>query len=169
MLATDSAVSTLEGDLQMKSPPMSPKTLRTKNDYGWDVTGKNPEDLFLGVAGNIGAGKSTLCRRLAAKLGYKVAMESAEKNPYLDLFYRNMAKFSFQMQIYLLSERFRQHQSIIWGLRKNGMVQDRTIYEDPIFAELLHKDGLMSDLDHKTYVDLFQNMMSFLRFPHVII
>ncbi|HSN26432.1 MAG TPA: deoxynucleoside kinase, partial [Kofleriaceae bacterium] len=75
--------------------------------------------------------------------------------------------YSFAMQVYLLNRRFQQHQEIIW--RGKSAVQDRTIYEDSIFAKMLAKTGLMDERDYRTYVDLFRNMSNFMCKPSVIV
>ncbi|KAJ4460614.1 putative Deoxyadenosine kinase [Paratrimastix pyriformis] len=125
------------------------------------------ENLFISISGLIGAGKTTFARRLAEKLGLPVFYEPVTENPYLAHFYQDMAKYSFPLQIYLLNERFKQHQQIIWSGR--GGVQDRTIYEDGIFAKMLYDSHLMSDLDYQTYTSLFSNMSNFMRKPNIIV
>ena len=122
---------------------------------------------IISVSGIIGVGKSTLSKKLGKYLDAEVYFEPVETNEYLEKFYTDMKKYSFPMQIYLLNHRFRQHQKMVWS-SKNA-IQDRSIYEDPIFAKMLKKDGLMSELDYKTYKDLFENMSSFLRMPNIII
>jgi len=141
---------------------------RPLNGYGWNVTKRNPGALFIGISGIIGAGKSTLSDKLAKKLNIPIAAEAVEENPYLGDFYKDMKKYAFVMQVHLLNERFHQHQSIIWNSPK-GHIQDRTIYEDPIFAALLYKTKIMGERDYTTYLNLFQNMLSFLRKPDVIL
>ena len=100
-------------------------------------------------------------------MGYKVLKEPVETNEYLDKFYKDMGKYSFPMQIYLLNHRFKQHQQMVWS--SENTIQDRTIYEDVIFAKMLKEDGLMEDLDFKTYCQLFNNMTNFLHRPDVIV
>jgi deoxyadenosine kinase len=125
------------------------------------------ENLFIGVAGIIGAGKSTLARTLGEHLGMDVYYEPVEDNEYLADFYRDTPRYSFAMQVYLLNRRFRQHQEIIW--RGRPAIQDRTIYEDSVFAKMLRDTGLMEPRDYETYVELFQNMSNFMCKPNVII
>ncbi len=125
------------------------------------------ENLFIGIAGMIGAGKSTLATSLAKHLGIKAYYEPVETNEYLEDFYRDTAKYSFAMQVYLLTQRFRQHQEIIW--RGESAVQDRTIYEDSVFAEMLAESGLMEERDYRTYRQLFQYMSNFMCKPNVIV
>ncbi len=125
------------------------------------------ENLFIGIAGMIGAGKSTLCTSLAKHLNIHPYYEPVENNEYLADFYRDTAKYSFQMQVYLLTRRFQQHQEIIW--RGESAVQDRTIYEDSVFAAMLAKSGLMEERDYRTYKTLFQYMSNFMCKPNVIV
>ena len=122
---------------------------------------------FIGIAGLIGAGKTTLAKALGEHLGLDVHFEPVIDNEYLDDFYRETAKYAFAMQIYLLNRRFQQHQEIIW--RGRGGVQDRTIYENAIFAKTLVDQGLMEHRDYETYVSLFRNMANFMCRPHVIV
>lgn len=124
-------------------------------------------NIFIGIAGMIGAGKSTLATALGQHLGIDTYFEPVADNEYLEDFYRDTAKYSFAMQVYLLNRRFQQHQEIIW--RGKSAVQDRTIYEDSIFAKMLAKTGLMDERDYRTYVDLFRNMSNFMCKPSVII
>lgn len=125
------------------------------------------QQLFVGISGIIGAGKSTLTTDLARALGATAYMEPVKENPYLEGFYADMARFGFTMQVFLLNKRFQQHQEVVWGQRR--AVQDRTIYEDTIFAQMLAEAGLMSRLDYQTYLDLFLNMTHFLERPTVIL
>lgn len=125
------------------------------------------ENLFIGIAGMIGAGKSTLATSLANHLGIKAYYEPVENNEYLVDYYNDMKKYSFAMQVYLLTRRFQQHQEIIW--RGESAVQDRTIYEDSVFAAMLAESGLMDERDYKTYVQLFRYMSNFMCKPNVIV
>ena len=124
-------------------------------------------NIFIGIAGMIGAGKSTLAAELGKHLGIDTYYEPVADNEYLADFYRDTAKYSFAMQVYLLNRRFQQHQEIIW--RGRSAVQDRTIYEDSIFAKMLAKTGLMDERDYRTYVQLFRNMSNFMCKPSVIV
>jgi deoxyadenosine kinase len=123
--------------------------------------------VFIGIAGIIGAGKTTLATALGQHLGLDVHYEPVIDNEYLDDFYRETKKYSFAMQIYLLNRRFQQHQEIIW--RGRGGVQDRTIYEDAIFAKTLRDMDLMDERDYETYVNLFRNLSNFMCRPNFII
>jgi deoxyadenosine kinase len=122
---------------------------------------------FIGIAGIIGAGKTTLAKALGEHLHLDVHYEPVIDNEYLADFYRETAKYSFAMQIYLLNRRFQQHQEIIW--RNRGGVQDRTIYEDAIFARTLRDLGQMEERDYHTYVNLFRNLSNFMCRPSAIV
>ncbi len=125
------------------------------------------QDLFIGIAGIIGAGKSTLATALGEHLGLPVYYEPVADNEYLEDFYRDTARYSFATQIYLLNRRFQQHQEIIW--RGGGGVQDRTIYEDAVFAKTLVDLGLMEARDYRTYLGLFRHMSNFMCRPNVVV
>jgi len=124
-------------------------------------------DLFIGIAGLIGAGKTTLATALGEHLGLPVYYEPVQDNEYLSDFYADTARYSFATQIYLLNRRFQQHQEIIW--RGGGGVQDRTIYEDAVFAKTLVDQKLMEERDYRTYLDLFRHMSNFMCRPNVIV
>lgn len=123
--------------------------------------------LFIGIAGMIGAGKSTLATALGEHLNIDVYYEPVQDNEYLEDFYRDTARYSFATQIYLLNRRFQQHQEIIWKGR--SAVQDRTIYEDSVFAKMLVGLGLMEERDYRTYQSLFEHMSNFMCRPNVIV
>ena len=122
---------------------------------------------FIGTAGLIGVGKTTLARALGEHLGLDVHHEPLEDNVYLEDFYADTARWSFAMQVYLLNRRFQQHQEIIW--RGRGAVQDRTIYEDSIFARVLVDMELMHPRDYETYVALYRNLSNFMCRPTAIV
>ncbi len=125
------------------------------------------QDLFIGIAGLIGAGKSTLARALGEHLDLPVYYEPVKDNEYLADFYADTRRYAFATQIYLLNRRFQQHQEIIW--RGGGGVQDRTIYEDSVFAKTLVDLDLMDERDYRTYLDLFRHMSHFMCRPNVIV
>jgi len=123
---------------------------------------------FVAVAGNIGVGKTTLTRTLAAQLGWRCYLEPVIDNPYLDDFYRDMSRWAFHLQVYFLSKRFVSQREI--ELAQVSCVQDRTIYEDvEIFARTLHHRGHMVGRDWENYCELFQAMTAYLTPPDLII
>lgn len=123
---------------------------------------------YIAIAGNIGAGKSSLTSLLGKNFGWKTYFESVEDNPYLSDFYEDMRRWSFNLQIYFLSSRF-QHQKKLLEMNES-IIQDRTIYEDvEIFAKNLHEMGLMSDRDYKNYCALFDEMVHYLKPPNLLI
>ena len=124
--------------------------------------------MHIAIAGNIGAGKTTLTELLAKHFGWEPHYEDVEANPYLNSFYEDMQRWSFNLQIYFLNSRFRQ----VVDIRKSGktVVQDRTIYEDAfIFAPNLHSMNLMSTRDFENYRSLFELMSSFIQPPDLLI
>ena len=123
--------------------------------------------MYISIAGLIGAGKTTLATALAKALDLPVYYEPVIDNIYLDDFYKDMSKYSFPLQVYLLNKRFAQQQQIIWA--GAGGVQDRSIYEDAVFARMLKNAGLMEQRDYDTYLSLFNHMSNFMRKPNVII
>jgi deoxyadenosine/deoxycytidine kinase len=123
---------------------------------------------FVGIAGNIGVGKTTATSLIAEQFGWEPHYESVIDNPYLEDFYSDMQRWSFNLQIYFLAHRFHTHQKLAES--KLSCIQDRTIYEDvEIFARTLHEMGNMSARDWKTYKALFEEMVNFLRKPDLII
>ncbi len=124
--------------------------------------------LFVAVAGNIGSGKSSLTRLISDKMGWIPLYESVEDNPYLNDFYADMKRWSFALQVYFLSNRFRNHKTITEG--PDSVVLDRVIYEDAeIFARNLFEIGMMEERDYKNYVALYHVMTEFLHPPDVLI
>ncbi|MGV6829621.1 MAG: deoxynucleoside kinase [Flavobacteriales bacterium] len=124
--------------------------------------------MHIAIAGNIGAGKTTLTSLLAKHYKWKAQYEDVEDNPYLDDFYNKMERWSFNLQVYFLNSRFRQ----ILDIRKNKktIIQDRTIYEDAfIFAPNLHAMGLMTNRDYENYRSLFDLMESVTQPPDLLI
>ena len=123
---------------------------------------------YIAIAGNMGAGKSSLTGLLAQHFRWKAFYESVDDNPYLADFYEDMLRWSFNLQIYFLSSRFRHQKDM---LRKQiSLIQDRTIYEDvEIFAKNLHQMDLMSDRDFNNYEALFHEMSYYLRPPDLLI
>ena len=123
---------------------------------------------FLAIAGNIGVGKTELTNRLSSELGWLAYYEPVIQNPYLDVFYADMPRWSFHLQIYFLSERFKAQVQI--GSSELPFIQDRTIYEDAeIFAKTLTEQGSMTAVDYENYRALFGVLVSYLRKPDLII
>jgi deoxyadenosine/deoxycytidine kinase len=124
--------------------------------------------MHIAIAGNIGAGKTTLTKLLSKHFKWEPHFEDVDDNPYLDDFYHSMERWSFNLQIYFLNSRFRQ----ILEIRKSGKktIQDRTIYEDAfIFAPNLHAMGLMSNRDYTNYKLLFDLMEGLVGAPDLLI
>jgi deoxyadenosine/deoxycytidine kinase len=123
---------------------------------------------YVAIAGNIGAGKSSLTRLLSDYFKWKAFYERVDDNPYLADFYEDMRRWSFNLQVFFLSNRF-NHQREIESL-PYSVVQDRSIYEDAeIFARNLHEMGLMNERDYKNYVDLYAIMTSYLQAPDLLV
>jgi deoxyadenosine/deoxycytidine kinase len=124
--------------------------------------------VFVAVAGNIGSGKSSLTKLLSTHFGWVPYFESVEDNPYLSDFYGNMRRWSFNLQVYFLSNRFRSHKAITEG--PDSVVLDRVIYEDAeIFARNLFEMGNMDERDYRNYVALYDVMTEYLRAPDLLI
>lgn len=140
---------------------MSEAAGKTKNK-------KEERFLYVALAGNIGAGKSSLTELLAKHYGWKTFFESVDNNPYLPDFYEDMRRWSFNLQIYFLSSRFRHQKKIL--SEQESFIQDRTIYEDvEIFARNLYEMGLMSERDYYNYKALFDEMVVYLQPPDLLI
>ncbi len=124
--------------------------------------------VFIAIAGNIGAGKSSLTHLLSLRYGWKPFFESVEDNPYLNDFYADMKRWSFNLQVYFLSNRFRSHKAITEG--PESVILDRVIYEDAeIFARNLYEIGNMEQRDYENYVALYEVMTEYLRPPDLLI
>ncbi|MBD3864616.1 MAG: deoxyadenosine/deoxycytidine kinase [Olleya marilimosa] len=124
--------------------------------------------MHVAIAGNIGAGKTTLTKLLAKHFNWEAQLEDVVDNPYLDDFYNQMERWSFNLQVYFLNSRFRQ----VSQIRESGrdIIQDRTIYEDAhIFAPNLHAMGLMTNRDFENYKSLFELMEGFVEGPDLLI
>lgn len=124
--------------------------------------------MHIAVAGNIGAGKTTLAGLLSKHYGWEAHFEDVDENPYLNDFYEDMQRWSFALQIHFLNSRFNQ----VLALRKTGkkIIQDRTIYEDAhIFAPSLHGMNLMPERDFKNYLALFDVMSDLIQAPDLLI
>ncbi|MBS1517469.1 MAG: deoxynucleoside kinase [Bacteroidetes bacterium] len=124
--------------------------------------------MFLSVAGNIGSGKSSLTALIADEFKWKPYYEKVNNNPYLKDFYADMNRWSFNLQVYFLSHRFKTHIEILKS--KYSVIQDRSIYEDvEIFALNLYKMGKMSKRDYDNYRKLFREMTGFLKAPDLLL
>lgn len=124
--------------------------------------------MHIAIAGNIGSGKTTLTKLLADHYGWESHFEDVDENPYLNDFYNDMQRWSFNLQVYFLNSRFNQ----VTEIRQNNkdVIQDRTIYEDAyIFAPNLHAMGLMTTRDFENYFSLFSLMDSFISPPDLLI
>ncbi|HEY3250810.1 MAG TPA: deoxynucleoside kinase [Ignavibacteria bacterium] len=129
---------------------------------------KKNKKYFVSVAGNIGSGKSSLTHLIAKEFGWLPYYESVQNNPYLGDFYKDMKRWSFQLQVYFLSHRFSTHKKIIDS--KKSVIQDRSIYEDvEIFARNLYLMGRMEVRDYKNYRNLFYEMAAYLKAPDLIV
>jgi deoxyadenosine/deoxycytidine kinase len=130
--------------------------------------GTKTKKFFMAVAGNIGSGKSSLTGILSTRFGWKPYFESVEDNPYLTDFYADMKRWSFNLQVYFLSNRFRSHKAITEG--PDSVILDRAIYEDAeIFARNLYEIGNMEKRDYENYVALYDVMTTYLRPPDLLI
>lgn len=141
-------------DSSVSTPPRPPRSLGPRR--------------FIAVAGNIGAGKSTLVKFLSRQYGLRPYFEPNETNPYLEDFYDDMKQWSFHSQLYFLSTKFRIHQQL--STVEEAVIQDRTIYEDAeIFAENLYRQRKMSKRDYETYRSLYESIVRELRPPTLMI
>lgn len=124
--------------------------------------------MHIAIAGNIGSGKTTLTKLLSKHYNWEAKYEEVENNPYLSDFYNDMQRWSFNLQIYFLKERFKGIVDI--QRESTSVIQDRTIYEDArIFAPNLHSMGLMSTRDFENYNSLFNLMLSLVKGPDLLI
>ena len=124
--------------------------------------------MYIAVAGNIGSGKSTLTQLLARHYGWEARYEVVEQNPYLEDYYRNIHRWSFNLEVFFLKERFRDLINI--SQTRHTVIQDRTIYEGVyVFMENNHAMGQLSDRDYNTYMELFEQMISVVRQPDLLI
>ena len=124
--------------------------------------------MHIAIAGNIGSGKTTLTTKISKHYKWKAHYEDVENNPYLNDFYKDMQRWSFNLQVYFLNSRFRQ----IISIKESGekYIQDRTIYEDAkIFAPNLHSMGLMSTRDYENYIEIFNLMNNLIEGPDLLI
>ena len=124
--------------------------------------------MHIAIAGNIGSGKSTLTQMLAKHYGWEPRYESVDNNPYLEDYYRDIHRWSFNLEVYFLKERFRDLLAIAES--QHSIIQDRTIYEGVyVFMQNNKAMGNLSDRDYETYMELFAQMMSMVRVPDLMI
>lgn len=123
---------------------------------------------FITIAGNIGAGKSSLVYMLSQRLGWKPFFEPVSNNPYLADFYKDMATWGFHSQIFFLSHRLRVYREL--ADCRSSVILDRSLYEDAeIFARNLYTKGIMNQRDYETYEALYHSLISFLPTPDLMI
>lgn len=128
----------------------------------------HPSHQFIGIAGNIGVGKSTLTSMLAEHFNWEPFYEANAENPYLADFYDDMQRWSFHSQTFFLGKRLEHHRQLLD--HPNSVVQDRTVYEDAeIFARNLYQQGNMNERDYDAYRRLYQAISSFLPAPDLMI
>ena len=124
--------------------------------------------MHIAVAGNIGSGKSTLTRMLARHYGWQPRFEAVDHNPYLEDYYKDIKRWSFNLEVYFLKERFRDLIDI--QNTPDTIVQDRSIYEGVyVFMENNKAMGHLSERDYQTYMELFEQMMEVVRYPDLMI
>lgn len=124
--------------------------------------------MHIAIVGNIGAGKTTLTSLLSKQMGFEPQFEAVEHNPYLEDFYSDMKRWSFNLQIFFLNSRFRHILEL--QKEKRNIIQDRTIYEDAyIFADNLHDMGLMTTRDYENYSQIFESVLQFVTPPDLLI
>ena len=124
--------------------------------------------MHIGIAGNIGCGKTTLTRKLAEYYGWTPRFESVTYNPYLEDYYSDIPRWSFNLEVYFLAQRFKDTLEI--AKNEGVIVQDRTILEGvQIFVQNNYRMGNLSERDFNTYMDLFDLMMSLVKLPDLLI
>jgi deoxyadenosine/deoxycytidine kinase len=155
-------------NVKTETPKATASKSTAKGADKYAPTKKQLSPLHIAIAGNIGAGKTTLTSLLAKNMKWEAHYEDVDDNPYLNDFYDDMQRWSFNLQIYFLNSRFEQ----IMRIRQSGktVIQDRTIYEDAhIFAPNLHSMGLMTSRDFNNYLSLFNLMSKFVSPPDLLI
>jgi len=154
--------------MSIKTHPASSAGRAQKHPINRGSRTKIQSKTFVAVAGNIGSGKSSLTDLLSKHFGWRPYFESVADNPYLKDFYADMHRWSFNLQVYFLSNRFRNHKSITEG--PHSVILDRVIYEDAeIFARNLFEIGKMEERDYRNYVALYEVMTAYLRPPDLLI
>ncbi len=128
----------------------------------------NTKYMHIAIAGNIGSGKTTLTNMLAKHYGWTPQFEAVDYNPYLDDYYDDIPRWSFNLEVYFLKQRFRDLLSIAQS--DKTIIQDRSIFEGVyVFAENNYAMGNMSERDFQTYMELFESMMTIVRYPQLMI
>lgn len=148
------------------------KTLNEVEDLETTIEEREEKKYYISVSGPIAAGKTTFCKNLSDILQIPIYHEEVDNNPYLAPFYEDQKTWAFHLQIYFLASRYKQQQTILSSLKELGVIgiiQDRTIYEDPVFAKVLKKDGSFTETDFQTYQSLFDVMMDTISVPDVIV
>jgi deoxyadenosine/deoxycytidine kinase len=157
--------------LKSKTTVKPSKQIKSVEKAGKEIyipTKKKVTPLHVAIAGNIGSGKTTLTGLLSKNMKWEPHYETVDENPYLNDFYDDMQRWSFNLQIYFLNSRFQQ----VMNIRQSPktIIQDRTIYEDAyIFAPNLHSMGLMTTRDFNNYQQLFESMAKFISPPDLLI
>jgi len=124
--------------------------------------------MYIAIAGNIGAGKSSLTKILAERYHLRAVYEAVDENPYLEDFYKDMKRFAFHSQMFFLSKRLEQHLEQVNKISRT--IQDRTIYEDAaIFAQNLYQEGILEQRDYKSYMQMYEAILAALRPPDLLI
>lgn len=124
--------------------------------------------MYLAISGNIGSGKTTLTQNLAQHYHWTPRYESVDHNPYLDDYYRDIPRWSFCLEVYFLKERFKD--LLVVANSPDTIIQDRSIFEGVhIFTACNHDAGNLSDRDYQTYLDIFEQMMSVVKLPDLMI
>lgn len=124
--------------------------------------------MHIAIAGNIGSGKTTLTRMLAKHYGWEVRFEKVVDNPYLEDYYKDIKRWSFNLEVYFLKERFKDILEI--AKTEKTVIQDRSIFEGVyVFTKNNHDQGTISDLDFETYMELFDNLISIVKEPDLMI
>lgn len=126
--------------------------------------------MHIAIAGNIGSGKTTLTEMLAKHYGWEPKYEAVDYNPYLEDYYKDIPRWSFNMEVFFLKERFKDLLQLDQNMNKETIVQDRSIYEGVyVFTENNYKMGNMNERDFQTYMELFDSMTHILHYPDLMI
>jgi deoxyadenosine/deoxycytidine kinase len=144
------------------------RTVRDRPAAVSTTTKSRKENMYIAIAGNIGSGKTTLTRLLARHYGWQPRFENVANNPYIDDYYRDIKRWSFNMEVFYLKERFRTLLEI--NRSKDTIIQDRTIFEGVyVFTATNRAMGNLSDRDFDTYMGLFESMMLVASYPDLMV